>query len=386
MRRLILFAFLVASLAGGLAIAQTRQSEAQALVAAQREAQEATLRSQQLERQADAATSEAAKARADGEALVARIQAAEADITAAETRIRIVENLRAEQRARLAKRQQPVVRLTAALQMMARRPPALALVQPGSIEDVVHVRSLLASTLPIVRDRTAGLRSEIAAGNRLREQAQLAVASLLEGRERLKDRRVALAQHEARQRGRSQALASSALTESDRALALGEEARDISALIGTLEQQARIRQSLAQLPGPMLRPGEAGRAIAARPPRYLLPVQGRLVTGMGEISDAGVHARGLTFETQPNAEVVAPADGRIAYAGRFRGYGGIVVIEHGPSWTSLITNLGAVTVRVGDTVRMGALVGRAGERQPRLTVELRRGGRPYPITPLIAPA
>jgi len=387
MRRLLLPACLIASLAGGLAFAQARQSEAQALLIAKREAEEATRRSQQLERQADAATSEAAKARADGEALVARIQAAEAEITAAETRIRIVENLRAEQRARLAKRQQPVVRLTAALQMMARRPPALALVQPGSIEDVVHVRSLLASTLPIVRERTAGLRSEIAAGNRLREQAQLAVASLLEGRERLKDRRIALARHEARQRERSQALASSALTESDRALALGEEARDISALIGTLEQQARIRQSLARLPGPMLRPGDAGaRTIAARPPRYLIPVQGRLVTGMGEISEAGVHARGLTFETPPNAEVVAPADGRVAYAGHFRGYGGILIIEHGPGWTSLITNLGALSVRVGDTVQMGAPVGRAGGRQPRVTVELRRNGRPYPITPLIAPA
>src|SRR3546814_18640567 len=61
-------------------------------------------------------------------------------------------------------------RSVAALQMMARRPPALTLVQPGSLTDLVHVRSLLASTLPVIRERTAGLRAEVEEGNRLRRQ------------------------------------------------------------------------------------------------------------------------------------------------------------------------------------------------------------------------
>jgi hypothetical protein len=138
-------------LCGGLALAQDRATEAQALSQAKQQAEDALRRSQVLERQADAATGEAEKARAAASALVARIEAAEADITAAETRIRIVDALRREQRARLAERQAPVVRLTAALQTMARRPPALALVQPGSVDEVVHVRSLLASTLPVIR-------------------------------------------------------------------------------------------------------------------------------------------------------------------------------------------------------------------------------------------
>ncbi len=148
-----------------------------------------------------------------------------------------------------------MVRLTAALQTMARRPPALALVQPGSVHDVVHVRSLLASTLPVIRARTASLREEIKAGNRLREQAETARASLLKGQEELREQRLALARLEERERARSRSLASSALSESDRALAFSEEARDLSALMGTRQYQARVRSSLAELPGPVLRPG-----------------------------------------------------------------------------------------------------------------------------------
>jgi septal ring factor EnvC (AmiA/AmiB activator) len=388
MRRAVA-AFLIVSLAagaGGLAVAQSGRDERSALVAAKLEADSATRRSELLERQARQATGEAARARADAAALAARIEAAEADITAAETRIRLIEALRTRQRARLAEKQGPVIRLTAALQTMARRPPALALVQPGSLDEVVRVRSLLASTLPAIRARTADLRAEVKRGDRLRRQADQAVAALTAGQEELRRRRVALASFEQEQRRRSATLMESAMAESDRALAFGEEARDLATRAGTRQFQAELRRSLAALPGPVVRPGEA-QIPTGRPdrdPTYILPVEGRLIAGMGEISDAGVHARGLTFETEPGAGVIAPAKGRIAYAGRFRGYGDIVIIDHGGGWTTAITNLGALDVKVGDQVAMGERIGRAGEGEPRVMVELRRGGRPFPIAPLIA--
>jgi septal ring factor EnvC (AmiA/AmiB activator) len=384
--RFILPALALGALAAGFAGAQTAQSEAEALALAKRQAEQATARSQELEREAAAATTEAAEARAAASAVAARIQAAEADLTAAETRIRIIEGLRAKQRARLAERQEPVIRLTAALQTMARRPPALALVQPGSVDNVVHVRSLLASTLPIIRQRTAGLREEVRAGDRLRRQVDLAKAALAAGQQELRTQRLALAKLEESQRLRSQALASSAVVEGDRALALGEEARDLTAMMGTREYQARIRSRLLQLPAPPLRPGtkQEPPPRTASNRRYILPVEGRLVTGMGEISDAGVHARGLTFQAAGGARVVAPRDGRIVYAGPFRGYGRIVILDHGGGWTSVVTNLADISVTVGERVAMGATIGRTGSGDTRVTVELRREGKPFPITPLIA--
>jgi len=369
-------------LAGGVALAQAGGGNVDA---ARREAQQAEARAGQLEAVARAATDEAIRARTDAAALAARIEASEAAITAAEGRLQLIEGLRAQQRARLAERQEPVARLTAALQTMARRPPALALVQPGSLHDLVHVRALLASTLPIVRTRTTALRGEVEAGNRLKLQADQAVKALVASREQLKTRRVALARFEATQRQRSQSLAETALFESDRALSLGERARDISALAKDRQYQERLGAELAALPGPVARPLNQPSPPKGPPRRlYRLPVEGRLTTGMGEISDAGVHARGLTFATRADAAVTAPARGRIVFAGLYRSYGTIIIIDHGKGWTSLITHLGAIDVRAGDVVSAGQALGRSSPADPNVTVELRHNGQPFAITPLLA--
>lgn len=384
MRRLILLALLVPLTAGGWAVAQTGAAEPRDLVQAKQEAEQARRRSEFIEGQAQRATGAAARARAEAAALASRIQAAEAEITAAETRIRLIEQLRREQRARLAEKQAPLIRLTGALQTMARRPAALALVQPGSVDEIVHVRSLLASSLPVIRQRTAALRAEVEQGNRLRKDADTAYAALTAGREDLRKRRIALARFEQSQRAKSESLMASAVTESDRALALGEEARDLAALAGTRGFQDQLRRRLMELPGPALRPGTRGSEARREGPVYILPVAGRVVTGMGEISDAGVHARGLTLATAGGAEVAAPSAGRIVYAGAFPGYGEIVIIDHGGGWTSTITSLDSLAVGKGDQVRARQTLGRAEGRDPRVTVELRRNGRPFPIAPLVA--
>jgi septal ring factor EnvC (AmiA/AmiB activator) len=386
MVRLAIPFLLAAGLAGGLAFAQSSASdEARAIAQAKQEAQDAAARSKKLEQQSKSATDEAARARAESFAMAARIEASEADITAAETQVRMIEQKRAEQRVRLAERQEPMARLVASLQTIGRRPPALALVQPGSLDDMIHIRALLASTLPVVRARTAALREEMETGERLRAQAEHAVAGLRASREQLAARRTALARFEADQRRRSQGLAESALYQSDRALALTEEARDISAEFGQRQYQARLRSELAELPGPVLRPTSAGPAPA--PPislPYRLPVSGRLIEGTGEISDSGVHSRGLTFSTGPSEAVFAPADGRIIYAGPFRTYGSIVIVDHGAGWTSLVTNMNHLYVAVGSEVHLGDMLGRTGPGSTPVTVELRHDGRPVPIAPLLA--
>ena len=118
--------------------------------------------------------------------------------------------------------------------------------------------------------------------------------------------------------------------------------------------------------------------------RYRLPVAGRLVTGLGEVSDTGVRARGLTLATGPEAQVVAPTAGRVVYAGRFRRYGNIVILDHGGGWTSLVAGLDAVMVQVGETLIQGAPIGRAPRGDaPRITVELRRQGRPVDLAQLL---
>jgi septal ring factor EnvC (AmiA/AmiB activator) len=208
---------------------------------------------------------------------------------------------------------------------------------------------------------------------------------LIESRGALRQRRIALAAFESAQRARSQQLAGFALTQSDRALLYGEEAQVLERSIGTREQEAVLAASLARLPGPIPRPGPVDAAagdVESLP--YSLPVEGRLLTGVGEISDGGVHARGLTFETPAEAPVIAPAAGRVVYAAPFRRYGSVVIIDHGRGWMTVLTDLGSLGVRPGQLVLRGQPVGRTGPGTPRVTVELRRNGHPVPVAQLMA--
>ena len=139
------------------------------------------------------------------------------------------------------------------------------------------------------------------------------------------------------------------------------------------------------------RPGFSGaapperEAMASGPPPYRLPVVGQLVTGLGEVNDSGVRARGLTLAVQPSAQAIAPTAGRVAFAGPYRDYGQILIIDHGGGWTTLITGLHRLSVRVGDDVRQGDPVGVTDNRRSDIIVELRRNGRPVDIVPLIGP-
>ena len=368
------------------------EQERTALARALADAKAAARRSAALERQADVAVADADKARAQARMVASKVQQAEAEIAAAEARVTIIATLQRAQKARLAARQQPLARLTAALQSMARRPTVLALVQPGSIDDLVRVRAVLATTLPRVEAETAELRKDIARSRDLAKQAMRAATLQKESRRQLAYRRAELARLEARSRARSRALASTSRLEEERALGLSERARDLDSLVGDLEQSATLRQRLAALEGPVLRPPrpQASQVVenAAPPassvrPAYRLPTPGAIVTGFGEVAATGVRSRGLTLATRPSAQLIAPADGRIAFAGSYRGFGQIIIIEHVGGWTSLITGLARTNVKVGERVAQGDPIGRAAENRPRITVELRRNGRPIDIAALV---
>ncbi|WP_051083531.1 murein hydrolase activator EnvC family protein [Sphingomonas sp. Mn802worker] len=332
-------------------------------------------RAARADRAAAASGNVTRRARLREAALEARVEMAEAEITIAALRAAATDQALAQQRRQLAAQQGPIARLLTGLTALARRPAAIAIVQPGSLDDLVHVRAVLGASLPIVRQRTAAIRGELAQTRALHASATATGAELGAGRAQLLAARHALATL------RDEPL--DAGSASDRAVALGERARDIvDRLRGAGDAQATLANLLA-LPGPPIA-AAAGQLGAP----YRLPVSGQLVTGLGELSDNGVRARGLTFAVAPAVRVVAPAAGRIVFAQPFRGFGTIVIIDHGQGWVTLLTGLGRLAVArdaqvaAGDLIGAAASVGRGGE-PPQVTVELRRRGRPVDLTMLI---
>lgn len=382
-------------------IAALDPSEAQAeLQRATRESERADARARRFAAQADEATEAAEKTARQAAAIAAQIQRAEADISAARARFSLAKTERAALSARLAERQQPLVRLTSALQTTARRPLGLSALQPGSLKELVYVRAVLDSAVPEIRKRTATLRGDLEQGRAIEAREQRALAALSASEEELKAKRAELAKLETQQRLASRDARSSAAREGERALALAEDARDLDGLVDRLDQNASLRRELAALPGPIRRPSglaspEASiiretsetptraptRTANSRPPTDLqLPVQGRTIAGFGEMRDSGSRSTGLSLAPADGAQIVAPATGRVAFSGPYRGFGRIIIIEHDGGWTSLVTGLSLADVDVGDEVIGGSPIGRAADSDPIITIELRRAGKP--VNPL----
>ena len=378
-----------AALAAMVALAAEAAPDPRSELARSRAAAEAARdRSIQLSAQARSAGDAADRARLAQAAAAAQVQAAEADIAAAEARIAVIEaRLRAQQQ-QLAARQQPVVRLLAAVQTMARRPAAAALAQPGSIRDLVHLRAMLGTVTPEVQRQTTELRAELDRRQRLRAGAARALAERADGKRRATILHRELARLVTEQRQRSQSLAGAARMEAERATTIAASSRGLSDLVGSLDRDARQRDRLASLPGPLPRPSRLDvglpndlSAAENMTLSYRLPVVGRIVRGYGEPLPSGMRAQGITISARPGALIVAPAAGRTTFAGLFRGYGVIAILDHGGGYTSLLTGLAATRLRVGDTLAQGSPVGSAGSAA--IAVELRKDGSAVDVSQFV---
>ncbi len=97
---------------------------------------------------------------------------------------------------------------------------------------------------------------------------------------------------------------------------------------------------------------------------------GRLAQGFGQPGDAGA-STGLTYASDPLATVTAPCTGRVDFAGPFRSYGRMLILDCGRDYRFVLAGLDRLDVAVGQALARGAPVGRMAADRPSLYVQLR---------------
>jgi septal ring factor EnvC (AmiA/AmiB activator) len=342
-----------------------------ALKEALSEQSRADAETRRLEQAASQARSEADRLRAEQAAAAQGIEAAEARISAANVRFQLASAFVVAHQQQLAAEQQPVSSLLAGLATMARRPPLLVLADEGGTDELVKVRLLLETTLPVIKTRTGRLSAELAQGKQLRQQALAARSEIGRSRDGLLASRARFAALEQKAVERALQSGGQALGASDVAIAASE---DVERLRGEQASGQSIRAVAARLAGEDKAPespfAQEGPKVRA-PFTYELPAAAPVLEGLGSVSDSGVRARGMTLATGRGTPLAAPADGVVRFAGPFRDYDGVLVIDHGGGWMSLIVNV-ATPLHPGDRVRLGDDIGRA---IGPLQVELSQNGR-----------
>ena len=119
----------------------------------------------------------------------------------------------------------------------------------------------------------------------------------------------------------------------------------------------------------------------------VMPARGDLVRIFGDPEAQDEESKGISIKTRNKAQVVAPYDGRVAYAGEFRRYGRILIIEHGGRYHTLLAGLARISAVEGQWVLAGepiGVMGGAENADPILYLELRQSGQPINPLPWLA--
>ncbi|MCY7339301.1 MAG: peptidoglycan DD-metalloendopeptidase family protein [Sphingomonas bacterium] len=375
MKRIALFLALAAPAllaSASVPLVTERETVGEALARTQAETRNAEARVAALERRERGAGDDAAKLGVERQRAAAQIELAEARLAGADASLAEARGAVARNEQRLAQRRAPLAGLLAGLATIGRRPPILALADGASLRDILRVRALVDTTMPVIAQRSASLRAELGSGRKLAERAAEARQAIDLRRTELAAEQRRFVELEARALARAAQLRQGALGAEDQFVTGGEAILDLR---GEAEAAAAARsaaRAVALLPLAPARPF-AGEGDATRPPLvYHLPTAAPVIEGLSEVSSAGVRSRGIRFATPRGAVITAPAAGMVLFAGAFRDHDAIIIIDHGAGWTSLLSGV-APAVRRGMRIAADAPLGRAlGD----VSLELRERGQP----------
>jgi murein hydrolase activator len=333
----------------------------------------------------------------------ARIRTLETQVATREGRIQTLDDNERTIRDSLTERRALIAEVLAALQRIGRRPPPALMVRPEDALQSVRTAMLLGGVLPEMRVEAEALVADLTELVRVRKEIAVEI-------DRSRSDLAALAQDRLRmtflveERQKQQAETERTLsTERERAAGLARQAESLQELIAKLEQDiagaaaARAAQAKASAPrlAALKDPGRLAPAVAFASAKGVLPlpVNGVRVREFGAPDRLGGTEKGLSITTRAAAQVTAPCDGWVVYAGPFRSYGQLLILNAGGGYHVLLAGMERISVDLGQFVLTGepvavmgggaqtAAVVAVGSSQPVLYVEFRKDGIPVDPSP-----
>lgn len=333
-----------------------------------------------LDKKASRQAGELGRLRTELSAAAAAAQAHEVAISSLETDL--VE-LAGESQAKikaLTKRKGQLGDTLAALQRLSLRPTAALIVSPGDPNDVIRSGLLMRTAVPQIEAQTKALRRQLAEIASLRSEmatkrGELQTASVALSHEQ--EKLAGLAAEKKRAFKKTEGAQKSA---EKRIAKLTAEAKSLEDLLERLNRGASAApRSKPQTGASPARPEDNLASTPRLPPisaargQLTLPAQGVVVKAFGDRTSTGSKTRGVTWQTRQAAIVVAPWEGRVVFAGPFRSFGRILIIDHGEGYHSLIAGLERLDAEINQWVLAGEPVGVAGGETADNS--LKRGGR-----------
>lgn len=324
-------------------------------------------------------------------ASAARVQALEQSISDSEERLARGGDNEARIRASLDARRDVLIAVLSTAQRIGRQPPPALVVSPEDALRAVRSAVVVGAVLPEIRIEAEALQSDLDALVAERTRAAAERDKLRADAAAIAEERQRLTLLIDRKKGESAARAADLASEKARAEELAKSARTLEELIDGMRKTLGAARppsagAAAATPddGSRLKPAIA---FADAKGRLTPPVRGVALQSYGDDNGLGGIAQGQSIATRAGARVVAPADGRVVYAGPFRSYGQLLILDAGDGYHVVLAGMERIDVQLDQFVLTGEPVGVMGNQrlasaavpdasitQPVLYVEFRKGG------------
>ena len=302
-----------------------------------------------------------------------------------------------------------LIKILSALQNLALKPTEALLVQPLTPVEIIRSAMLLRETVPFLEENAERIRQELEKIAHKKELVEIQYDQISKQKlilEQEHSRMNALVQRKSKIRSAVEIESKKAKKNMEK---LASQAQDLRDLLAKLEKQrlekqkkaeeerrkklaeeqakAQKQKNLAEKQTvDLIKSGstfitDSGENFAKAKGKLPLPARGTIVTAYGEQKVKGVSSKGILIKTRSEAQVIAPFDGTVVFSGPFRGYGNLIIIEHGGGYLSLLAGLSNPDVEVGQMLLAGEPVGQMpDDDDAKLYVEIRKNN--HPVDPM----
>jgi septal ring factor EnvC (AmiA/AmiB activator) len=337
--------------------------------------------------------------------IAAQVRSVETRIGDAEARLRPLDSREQQIRGSLDSRRSEIVEVLAALQRAGRRTPPALLVRPEDALQSLRTAMLLGSVVPELHARAVKLTDDLGELVTVRKNIAAERDQLAVDRDKLKNDQTRLAALVDERQRQQSSVEKDMEAEGARAISLSRQVDSLQGLIAKMEQDLKTAAKAAATatlqgipaapndqpnPGALKDPARMSPAIAFASAKglFALPVNGVKIREFGGSDGAGGVEKGISLATRAGAQVTTPCDGWVVYAGPFRSYGQLLILNAGGGYHVLIAGMERISVNIGQFVLTGEPVATMGTKsqvasilaanasQPVLYIEFRKDGAP----------
>ena len=301
-----------------------------------------------------------------------------------------------------------LIKTLSALQNLALKPTEALFVQPLTPVETIRSAILLREAVPYLEQNAKKIRDELENIEKQKNKVEKQVAQITAQKQILEqehERMKTLVQKKSRIRN---SLEIQTVKAKQKVEKLASQANDLRDLLNKLEKERQLKAKRQEEERKRLAEEERKRAeekkveqtqradLIKYPPDIIteigkgfvkakgqlpMPARGPVVATFGEEKLKGVVSKGIQIKTRNMAQVTSPFDGSVIFAGPFRGYGNLIIIDHGQGYLTLLAGLESMDVDVGQMLLAGEPVGQMPDsKEAKLYVELRHNN--HPIDPM----